>query len=301
MPLNPHTSRIPRAAMLLGVLTAGLLSGCVTHTGLSAAASMPTGSRVDGYVRDDNLVYTAPGQVPAQHADLYLPEGTARAPVIVLIHGGGWIRGKRDEMDGIAESAVERGYAVLNIDYRLAPQHPYPAALDDVHAAIAWVHQQAPLRGLDASRIAVWGYSAGAHLAALAGTLDAPAGRRPDAVVAGGIPADMVRASSSDLVQQFMGGTQQQMPERYRQASPLHQVSADDAPGFYYHGTWDLIVWPGYSAQMHDALDAAGVPAELFMIHGLGHIATFVFDGRAVDAALDFLDRQMPSPTLVRP
>ncbi|MDP9140840.1 MAG: alpha/beta hydrolase [Pseudomonadota bacterium] len=296
MPLRPDTPRIPRAATLLGMLIAGMLAGCVTHTGQPAVGASGT-AKAYRHIRSDNLVYTAPGKDPPQHADLFLPEGVASAPVIVLIHGGGWIRGQRDEMDGIAERAVERGYAVLNIDYRLAPQHPYPAALDDVHAAIEWAHQHAAARGFDASRISVWGYSAGAHLAALAGTLDAPASQRPHAVVAGGVPADMVRASTSDLVGKFMGGTLEQMPERYRQASPLHQVSADDAPGFYYHGTWDRIVWPGYSRQMRDALSSAGVPAELFLIHGLGHIATFVFDGRAVDAALDFLDRQMPAHT----
>ncbi len=296
MLLNPDPSRTVRAALLLGTLIVGVLSGCVTHTG-QPATGMPTRLKAERHARSNNLVYTAPGQVPAQYADLFMPQGVTSAPVIVLIHGGGWIRGERDEMDGIAERAVEHGYAVLNIDYRLAPQHPYPAALDDVYAAIEWVHQQATARGLDASRIAVWGYSAGAHLAALAGTRDAPASRRPKAVVAGGVPADMVRASTSDLVQKFMGGTLQTLPDRYRQASPLHQVSDDDAPGFYYHGTWDLIVWPGYSEQMRDALNAVGVPAELFLIHGLGHIATFVLDGRAVDAALDFLDRQMPTRT----
>lgn len=268
------------------------IAACVRHMGGPSVASAPPKVMVDVELRA-NLRY-AEGDGP-QTADLYLPGPGAPLPAIVLIHGGGWVRGSRSEMSGIAEAAARRGYAVLNISYRLAPEHPYPAALEDVRAAVAWLRAQPEI---DGTRIAVWGYSAGAHLAALAGTQAQDDPTRVQAVVAGGIPADLVRAAGSDLVQQFMGGPLASMPELYREASPLQQVSADDAPTFLYHGTWDLVVWPGYSEQMKRALDAAGVPAELYLMRGLGHIPAFLFDGGAVRAALDFLDRQMPAAQL---
>ncbi|HEY1077288.1 MAG TPA: alpha/beta hydrolase [Rhodocyclaceae bacterium] len=282
-----------RLKILVALLCSGLLSACVTHTGQPAGAQ-PSPAGKQRFERSNDLTYTPSAQTPPLQADLFLPAGAKAAPVIVLIHGGGWRRGERGEMDGIAEAAAQRGYAVFNMSYRFAPAHPYPAALDDVRSAIGWVRAHAAEKGLDPSRVAVWGYSAGAHLAALAATQTAPAALRPNALVAGGVPADLVRASDSDLVKLFMGGDLAAMEDRYREASPLLQVSADDPPGFFYHGTWDLIVWPGYSKQMQAALSDAGIPAELYLIHGLGHIATFLFDGGAVEAALDFLDRQMP-------
>ncbi len=268
-----------------------LLVGCVTHSGTPAALTQRANADFPFAVARALSYRTAVEDAP--RADLYRPVADAPLPAVVLLHGGGWVRGEREQMAGIAEAAARHGYAVLNIDYRLAPAHPYPAALEDVRAAIAWLRTQPDI---DPQRIALWGYSAGAHLAALAGTQEAPAGARVQAVVAGGIPADLVHAARSTLVQKFMGAPLPEIPERYRDASPLHQVSADDAPTFLYHGTWDWVVWPGYARQMKAALDAAGVPAELYLMHGFGHFAAFMFDAGAVRAALAFLDRQMPPP-----
>lgn len=271
------------------------LAACVSHTGAPPmVAAAPAVALSDIDVERD-LAYAQGRGAQAPGADLYTPRTTAPWPAIVLVHGGGWVRGSRGEMDGIAEAAARRGYAVLNIDYRLAPDHPYPAALEDVRAAVAWMRARPDI---DGTRVALWGYSAGAHLAALAGTQSAPASARVQAVVAGGLPADLVRAADSDLVRQFMGGPLAQMPERYREASPLRQVSADDPPTFLYHGTWDLVVRPDYSRLMKRALDDAGVPAELYLMRGRGHISAFLFDSAAVRAALDFLDRRMPAPQL---
>lgn len=279
----------------LPFLLLSLLAACVRHTGSPptvAAAPAAASSDIDV---ERGLVYGAGCGAEAPGADLYKPRTAAPWPAIVLVHGGGWVRGSREEMDGIAEAAARRGYAVLNVDYRLAPAHPYPAAVEDVRAAVAWMRAHPDI---DGTRIALWGYSAGAHLAALAGTQPAPAGGRVQAVIAGGLPADLVRAADSDLVRKFMGGPLAQMPERYREASPLRQVSADDPPTFLYHGTWDLVVRADYSRLMKRALDDAGVPAELYLMRGLGHIPAFLFDGAAVRAALDFLDRRMPPSQL---
>ena len=101
-------------------------------------------------------------------ADLYLPN-VALAPAIVLIHGGGWIRGKRTEMNNIAKTLAKHGYAVLNIDYRLAPEHRFPAQIEDCRQAVKWLRDNAKNLGIDANKIGSFGYSAGAHLALLLG------------------------------------------------------------------------------------------------------------------------------------
>jgi acetyl esterase len=94
-------------------------------------------------------------------------EGSAGQPLLVWIHGGGFIFGDLGSGDATCRSlASKAGCLVLNIDYRLAPEHPYPAALDDVLDVLRWVGSDGERHGLDAARIVVAGESAGAHLSA---------------------------------------------------------------------------------------------------------------------------------------
>jgi acetyl esterase/lipase len=105
--------------------------------------------------------------------DLYLPPAEGPHPVIVHVHGGGWRRGSRREpLPGLStefyENLAEQGFAVAAVDYRLSGGARFPAALDDVRAAVDWVRDTAVAYGLDAGRVFLWGDSAGAHLALLA-------------------------------------------------------------------------------------------------------------------------------------
>ncbi|MCT7659747.1 alpha/beta hydrolase [Mycobacterium deserti] len=101
-------------------------------------------------------------------------------PVVVFIHGGGWAVGDLDSYDGEARThAVAAGAVVVSVDYRLAPEHPYPAAVDDVWAATQWVAAHADELGVDAERLAVAGDSAGGNLAAVVAMLARDAGGPP--------------------------------------------------------------------------------------------------------------------------
>ncbi|MGK5740182.1 alpha/beta hydrolase [Micromonospora sp. URMC 103] len=106
------------------------------------------------------------GGVPAR---LYRDGDHDAAPVVLYAHGGGWVMGSVDTHDGLCRQlAAASGWAVLSVDYRLAPEHPYPAALDDMAHALAWLRGPgAAQHGLDPGRIAVAGDSAGGHLAAV--------------------------------------------------------------------------------------------------------------------------------------
>ena len=100
-------------------------------------------------------------------AVLYVPESPEPAPVMVYMHGGGWVLGNYTGVDTIARALVNRsGCAILSIDYSLAPEHKYPAALEDVYRALEWVVANAEQWGLDSRRLAVGGDSSGANLAA---------------------------------------------------------------------------------------------------------------------------------------
>ena len=112
-----------------------------------------------------NLAYA--GDSDSQVLDVYLPEEEGTYPVIVVCHGGGFKFG--DQAMGIIKpifsAATERGYAVVSVDYRKSGEAPFPAALNDVKAAVRWVRANADALGFDADNIAIWGESAGAYLA----------------------------------------------------------------------------------------------------------------------------------------
>jgi acetyl esterase len=106
------------------------------------------------------------GGVPAR---LYIPDDADDAPVVVYLHGGGWVLGGLETHDGLCRVLADRsGCAVLAVDYRLAPEHPYPAAFEDLERAVGWLRDTgAAHHGLDAARLAIAGDSAGGHLAAV--------------------------------------------------------------------------------------------------------------------------------------
>jgi acetyl esterase len=96
---------------------------------------------------------------------VYRP-GEARG-LVVAFHGGGWMMGSRDSFDATCRNlAVESGLAVANVEYRLAPEHPFPAAIEDAFAATAWLASKGPSLGLPAEKLVVLGESAGGNLAA---------------------------------------------------------------------------------------------------------------------------------------
>jgi acetyl esterase/lipase len=272
------------------------LAGCATLSG-APAGEAPLSPQAD-YTVQKALTYTPAGWPQAQVADLYQPQGRGPFPAVIVVHGGGWVRGDRFTMDGISKKLAEQGFVALNIEYRLAPEYIFPAALQDVQQSVRWLRAHADEYHVDPTRVGVWGYSAGAELAALLGTLSPgdpnfAADARVQAVVAGGTPADLRYAGDSSLVRDFVGDTLESRPDLYRDISPIAFVSADDPPTYLYHGTFDWVVYQINAVKMKQALDKAGVPAELYLLHGSGHIATFLFSRGAETEGLKFLRRYL--------
>lgn len=284
-----------------GLLLSLLCSACASHIGQPSNIHQPAPVETRYDIRKD-VTYTPADWPQALLADLYVPEGKGPFPAVLVIHGGGWENGDREQVQSIAERVAERGYVVMNVTYRLAPAYRFPAPVYDLQQAVRWLHGHAAEYQVDAAHIGAFGYSAGAHLAAMLGTistgdpLDKPYGgdkTRVQAVVAGGTPTDLRKFPGGTLVPQFLNTTLQQKPELYALASPITHITKDDPPFFLYHGGMDMLVPVDHAEDMKAALDAAGVPAELYILHGREHVTAFLTDWGAVNAALDFLDRTL--------
>jgi acetyl esterase/lipase len=223
--------------------------------------------------------------------DLHRPDTAETVPLVLFLHGGGWRVGSRGAVGpAFADwdpspfaQLVQAGFAVASVDYRLSGEARFPAQLDDVTAALAWLRAHAAELGLDTGRTAVWGESAGGHLAALLG-LTVPGVRAvadwygpadlaalpADAAATGIAVTDPGAPDSRETL--LLGAPPQAAPELARAASPAARVHAG-APSFLLvHGTADRFVPSRQSERLAEALAAAGTPADLHLLEGADHM-----------------------------
>jgi len=209
--------------------------------------------------------------------DLLRPEGDGPFPVVVVVHGGSWQRGDSTQLPDLNRRLASRGVAVAAVNYRKAPAHPFPAARDDVLAAIARLDQGADEWALDTSRLVLLGRSAGGQLALSAAPLAAPRAR---GVVVLYAPVDLRWSwrnpsklpgfHSRDTLRAYLGGSLDEHPERYRAASPLADL-ADPPPMLLVHGTADRLVSPVHARRLDARLSELDVPHLLLEIPGGKH------------------------------
>jgi len=290
-------------------------------SGAATTAPAPAGAPAARAVYRD-LAYGTDS--PAQKLDLYLPRrGEAPYPVVIAIHGGGFISGsKTDGQIAPVLEALKRGYAVVGLDYRLSPEAHFPAAISDVKAAIRWLRAHAGEYRLDGNRIALWGDSAGGNLAALAGTsggvttlsglhpADAGQSDRAQAVVDWFGPISFLHTDQdfraagfhqpssngpSSFLSQYLGAPLTEVPGKVSAADPITYITPDDPPILIEHGTADGTVPVGQSTRLARAY-AAGVGAGAVTLHllkGAGHVDPAFYTGAHVNQVLDWLDARL--------
>ena len=254
----------------------------------------------DGDVRlVGGLAYAAPIGFRPLLLDLYRPAaGADPAPLVVFMHGGGWLRGDRSMVSpsfaswrpGPLARLAADGFAVASVDYRLSGEARFPAQLEDVAAAVDWLTGHAGEYGFDAGRIVLWGESAGAHLAALLGLrLPAPTGVR--GVVDWYGPADLTAlqeqvgvagALTDDPLDtreaRLLGAPVATVPELARAASPISHVRAGAPPFLIAHGTADRAVPFRQSEALAAALAEAGADVRFEAVNGADHMWVGVDD-----------------------
>ena len=241
--------------------------------------------------------------------DLYRPEEpSGKLPVVIWVHGGGWKNGSKDHCP--AAWLAAQGFAVASIDYRLTDQARWPAQIDDCRAAVRWLRENAGTLNLNPDRIGAWGSSAGGHLVALLGTLDAPVheqtSSRVQAVCDWFGPTDLLTMppntisetrTEADIAQsngaKLLGRTVRDVPELAKQASALYQVSEDDPPFLIMHGEKDPGVPLSQSQRLHEKLLTAGAQSELQVITGAGHGGKEFQTPEAKQLVLDFFSKTL--------
>ena len=237
---------------------------------LAAAAAGAAGLRTDiEFGRAGDVVLTL---------DAHVPDGTGPFPTAIIVHGGGFIAGtKQTYVPPLFEPLSKAGFTWFTINYRLAPQHPFPAAVEDVERAIIWVKQHAAEYKVDPRRIALIGESAGGHLVSFVGVKHKPEARVA-AVVSFYGPHDFVaRArehnSLSENVKKFLNLTEmnEEAIARMRDASPITWVSRDMPPYLLIHGTTDKSVPYDQSVSMCGKMRQAGASCEVFTVEGAPH------------------------------
>jgi arylformamidase len=205
-------------------------NGAAASSPTEAARNLlPTGTRV---LRD--VVY---GDHPRQRFDAYLPHGARGAPMLVLVHGGGWAYGDKDHPGLVGDKAlhwVSQGYALVSVNYRLVPEASPVEQAQDIARAVAAAQGSATSWGIDPRRVVLMGHSAGAHLVALLAAspvLLAEAGARP---VRGAVLLD----SAAYDVAHVMDGPHPPLydrafgadPAAWRAASPYQRLSRQAVP-----------------------------------------------------------------------
>jgi acetyl esterase/lipase len=281
--------RMNRRAIFSGIIglafalvCAACGNGSTSAAGHPQSASSPTPTSIPGVSAQRNLAY---GPLPAETLDLCTPtNATTPRPGIIMIHGGGWAQGDKQQYDDACAFLAQHGFVAATINYRLAPASHWPAQLVDSQLAVRWLRAHAAQYHLDTQRLCSWGDSAGAHLAVFLGVLTtihpgdeagllASQASNTTCVVDDYGPVDLIGPADSlqqQILQNFIGQSYQGDQAAYRDASPLFLVTAHSPPMLIVQGSQDTLVPPAESLALQTALQRAHVPVQYITFPG-GH------------------------------
>ena len=248
-----------------------------------------------------------------EKADLFLPaiqSDGKPTPAVLIIHGGGWVAGRKDSPRevALATALAERGFAAMNIDYKLGTPDGsvrcWPQNLHDCKTAIRWLRANSKHLNIDPDNIGVIGLSSGGHLACLTGFTQSEDGLEPEGphenefsdvkcIVDFYGPIDTSKHDDIGI----LGKTRQEAPWMYRQFSPLSHLNKNDPPVLIIHGEDDTIVEVQHSRVLSEALAKLEIEHELEIIQGAGHgFGIELAEKNILATLLTFLKRHLHTP-----
>jgi acetyl esterase/lipase len=335
----PATQAAPATGTAAGAATpapaTGTAVGAATPapaTGTAAGAATPAPTRsllpagrgpgggqsaIKATPTHKDVVYA--GASPTQKLDIYLPAGAGPFPLILNVHGGGFMMGDKSNPPGTDEFLAE-GYAVASVDYRLSGEAKAPAQIQDIKAAVRFLRANAARYKLNPDRFAAFGGSAGGSLVALLGTscgvaaLEGPELGNPDqsscvqAVVDQFGPTDFLQMdkqfagtncpinhdAANSPESMLVGAPIQTVPDKVKLVNPITYVSAKAPPFLIQHGTADCNVPPQQSQLLYDALKPLiGDKVTFTLLEGAGHGGAQFSDAANMKVVLDFLAKHL--------
>jgi acetyl esterase/lipase len=262
---------IRRALLAIGLIVPALIAGPAV-TGADVPFPLGTAHR--------NLTFCN-----AQQLDLYVPRSAPSRPlpVVMYVHGGGMTSGDKSDLSPVFLRALaSAGYAVVGVNYRLAPGSHFPAQLEDVKCAIRYVRAKAGRYDLSRDRIFAFGTSVGGQLVALAALTGARS--RFDVGAYGSEPSNLAAVvdmfGPSNLTEPASGFTSSGIQDAFGSndrrnlvlASPVHYVVPNAPPVLLVQGAQDTKVLKSQSVELYRDLEAAGDHTQLLVVQNMGHM-----------------------------
>jgi acetyl esterase/lipase len=286
---------VAAAAIIVAGSVLPAASAQVTASSAPVAAAPPP-------LRD--IVFKTVDGIPIE-LDVYRAEGTGPHPLIIWIHGGGWEQGDKSNCPPVRLGFRALGYTVACVNYRYSSQAIFPAQIEDVRDAVAFLRRNAGTYNIDPRRFAAWGSSAGGHLAALVGTTSGQAvftrtarASAVQAVIDFYGPTDLVafvttpgyeHHNDDSAEERLLGGPVLENQEAAQRANPITYIEGDEPPFLIIHGTADPVVPEEQSELLYNALADAGVSADRHFLDGAGHGGAAFETPEVIDLVAVFL------------
>jgi acetyl esterase/lipase len=281
----------------------------VVVSSFALQAQTATGPAV---VFERDIEYAHPGE-DSLKLNLARPASAkAPAPIVLCIHGGGFRAGSREGYDPLCRKLAEHGFVAATMQYRLAPKHPFPAAVHDTKAAVRWLRLHAKELNADPNRLGVTGSSAGGHLAQFLGTtagvprFEGDQNPGPSSAVTCVVnvygPSDFTKSygksvDAHEVLPLWLGGNLETALPRHIESSPLNWVTPAAAPTLLIHGTEDKYVAYEQALWMRDRLAASGVSVQLLTLEGAGHGFKGIDAEKAENALITYFESRLkPAP-----
>ena len=246
---------------------------------------------------DRGIVFASPDGVDLK-LNTYRPLQKGKYPALIVIYGGAWRSGTPDGYEKFSCYMAARGYSVIAIDYRHAPEYKFPQQFEDVKTALQYIRDRAADLEIDLNKMAIMGRSAGGHLATLAAYQDVLPWQ---AVISYYGPTNLTEGyydlprpdpiDIQDVLENFLGGTPETVPELYQQASPINYIKPDLPPSLLVYPGRDRLVQAKFGRELYDKLIANDNTAILLEIPWAEHAFDAVFFGVSNQLALYYTER----------
>ncbi len=246
---------------------------------------------------DRGIVFASPDGVDLK-LNTYRPLQAGKYPALIVIYGGAWRSGTPDGYEKFSCYMAARGYSVITIDYRHAPEYKFPQQIEDVKTALQYVRDRAVDLEIDLNKMAIMGRSAGGHLASLAAYQDVISWQ---AVISYYGPTNLTEGyydlpspdpiDIQDVLENFLGGTPEELPKLYQQASSINYIKPNLPPSLLVYPGRDRLVQAKFGREIYDKLITNDNTAILLEIPWAEHAFDAVFFGVSNQLILYYTER----------